>query len=58
MFSDTIKFVWCYNLLCKQYMPDQHTNNNKGLYMKSKHTACSRDYNVEQILLYHKTMIK
>ena len=53
MFSDTIKFVWCYNLLCKQYMPDQHTNKNKGLYMQSKHAACSRDYNVKQILLYY-----
>jgi len=33
--------------------PDQHTNNvNKGLYMQPQiHTACKRDYRVEQILL-------
>jgi len=34
-------------------MQDQNTNNNKGLFMQSKHTACSRGYNVEQILLYY-----
>jgi len=36
-------------------VPDQHTNNtNKGLYMQLQiHTACTRCYNVEQILLYH-----
>ena len=33
--------------------PDQQTNNiNKGLYMQPQiHTACTRDYNVKQILL-------
>jgi len=31
--------------------PDQHNNNiNKGLYMQPQiHTACTRDYSVEQI---------
>jgi hypothetical protein len=36
------------------YTPDQHTNKiNKGLYMQLQiHTACTIDYNIEQILLY------
>jgi len=48
LFIDTIKFV-------RHYMPDQQTNNiDKGLYMQPQiHTARTRDYNVEQILLYH-----
>jgi len=35
------------------YISDQHTNNNsKALYMQPQiHTACTRHYNVEQILL-------
>jgi len=35
--------------------PDQQTNNiKKGLYMHPQiQAACTRDYIVEQILLYH-----
>jgi uncharacterized protein YchJ len=37
-----------------QYTPDQNTNINKGMYMQPQiHTAWTRDYNVEQIWLYH-----
>jgi hypothetical protein len=42
-------------LYMQPQIPDQHTNNiNKGLYMQPQiHTACTTDYNVQQILLHH-----
>jgi len=38
-----------------EYTPDQHTDSiSKGLYLQPQtHTACTRYYNVKQILLYH-----
>ena len=37
------------------YMPDQHTNNiNKVLHKQPQiHAACTRDNNVQKILLHH-----
>ena len=45
-------FFW--SLFSDVSVPDQHNKNiNKGVYMRPQiHTACTRYYNVEQILLY------
>jgi hypothetical protein len=53
--------VWCvqcrgwYRVTPNYFTADQQTNNiNKVLYMQPQvQTACTTDYNLEQILLYH-----
>jgi len=44
-----------YIIIREFYTPDHHPNNiDRGLYMQPQiHTACTRDSNVEQNLLYH-----
>jgi len=62
----SVRYVHCYMFrqLCVNPVgidtTDQHTNNlDQGLYMQSPlHTACTRDYNIERILLYHQTTTK
>jgi len=43
-----------YDIVREFYTPDQHININRGLYMQPQiHIACTRDYNVQQIFMFH-----